>query len=74
MPSSPLAETQSDCWLTGAVTLFDRQTSPALRMALRAVSVSRIGRMNANDSLAMEGRVVYGQALSTLQNVIPAHH
>lgn len=74
MPSNPLAKTQSDRWLTGAVNLFERQTSRALQVALRAVAVSRVGRVNGDQKLALEGRVVYCQALNTLQNVRLSSH
>lgn len=43
---------------------------PTLRQSLRALAVTRYGRLNCNEQWVQQGRWMYGEALSTLQKTL----
>ncbi|KAI9664398.1 MAG: hypothetical protein M1831_002331 [Alyxoria varia] len=67
VPSDPTARKDYNEWLRGAMYVNDYDSNPALKVSLRALAVTRIGRLTKNNSLVVQGQVAYGNALKLLQ-------
>ena len=67
----PRQSVQSGChckWLEQAMDLPN--PSPALRLSLMALALSRIGWMYRDDSLVLQGRMMYSQSLQAIQKAL----
>lgn len=67
----PQQSVQAGCqclWLQEALGLPD--PSPALRLALKAVAMTRLGWLYRDNTLVLHGRVLYGQALQDTQKAL----
>lgn len=64
----PQQSVQTGCqcpWLQQALGLSD--PSPALRLSLKALAMARLGWIHRDDTLVLNGRAFYGQALHEIQ-------
>ena len=69
-PPLPVEQAKSSyaSWLY--YTMSKSVPSPVLRQALVALSVTRLGRVNGDDRIVMEGRVVYAHAVASLRKAL----
>lgn len=68
---SPQQSAQTGCqvpWLQQALSLPD--PSPALRLSLKALAMSRLGWIHRDNALTLSGRALYGQALQVIQKAL----
>ena len=71
----PQQSVQTGCqlpWLQQALELPD--PSLALRLALKAVAMARLGWIHQDNTLVLNGRVLYGQALQEVQKALYDEH
>ena len=67
----PQHSVQTGCqciWLQKALDLPD--PSPALRLSLKALALTRLGWIHRDNTLTLNGRVLYGQALQETQKAL----
>ena len=68
---SPKQSAQSGCqvpWLQQTLSLPN--PSPALRLSLKALAMSRLGWFHRDGALTLSGRTLYGQALQVIQKAL----
>ena len=68
---SPKQSAQRGCqvpWLQQTLSLPD--PSPALRLSLKALAMSRLGWIHRDGALTLSGRTLYGQALQVIQKAL----
>lgn len=66
---NPQQSVQTGCqckWLQHTLGLPN--PSPALRLALKALAMTRVGWINEDNTLVLNGRVLYSQALQAIQS------
>lgn len=69
IPSWSRAQTGSACaWLQHSICLPN--PPPALRLALKAVAMTRLGWLHKDDAFVRGGRAIYGNALIELQKAL----
>ena len=69
IPSSSSTQAGSPCdWLQQSICLPNPPT--ALRLALKAVAMTRLGWFHKDDAFVRGGRVIYGNALRELQKAL----
>ena len=62
-------QTRCECpWLQQALDL--PTPAPALRLALKAVAMARLGWTHRDNTLTLNGRIVYGRALHEMQKAL----
>ncbi len=67
----PQRSIQTGCqclWLQQALDLPD--PSPALRLSLKALALARLGWIHRDNTLVLNGRILYGQALQEIQKAL----
>ena len=67
IPSDSTAQRGTPCvWLQQVIDLPTRGTP--LHLSLKAFAMTRIGFINKDDSLVLQGNLIYGRALNAIKN------
>lgn len=61
-------------WLQHVISSPSSPDTDALQLSLKALAVTRLGRMNQDDRLAVQGQSCYVRALQQLQKALKSDH
>lgn len=61
-------------WLQQVISSPSPPDTDALQLSLKALTITRLGRMNQDDRLALQGQSCYVRALHQLQKALRSDH